>query len=141
VIPLLGDSVRTFKLSFPTMGKIRGFTPSVEVVGVSIDGLTAAVGAAEADRTILKTDALVFVLGPEEPGARKTFERLRVALRAEGLNGADTPLVIMASGAVDPATELGVQGVPIVTGRDAASATLKQVVSGMLKDVLRSLGD
>ncbi len=139
VISLLDDAVRMSKIRFPGI-QVRGMALRAEVDGVSIDGLRAKVGEAEADRTTLVSDGLIFVVGPGQSGARATFEHLRSGLRIRGLNGAKTPFVVLATGTVE-GTELAGTDVPIAAGPGACVVAMKTVIKEIVQEVVRGLGE
>jgi hypothetical protein len=141
VISRVHGAVRTFTVHLdPSIGTIRGFAPRVDVVGVSLDRLRSAMGSVDAaamEKTVLRADGLVFVVGPDAAGAKAELERLSEELRAVGTNGAKTPVAIIATTGFDAERELGAKDVPIATGRRAAFTALKATVKPILLDVLK----
>jgi hypothetical protein len=141
VIARMNGSVRMFTLHLdPSIGKIRGFAPRVDIVGVSLDGLRTGLGATKAvemEKTILTGDGLIFVVGPNEPDAKAVFDRISSELHVVGTNGAKTPVAIIATGPVDVKRVLGVKDIPVSTGLTANASALKTIVKPTLLELVK----
>jgi hypothetical protein len=143
VVRRLNESVRTFTLRMPAL-QVRGFALRIEVVGISLDGIRAAIPKAEAvemETTILQADAMIFVVGRGDSDAKSTFDRACAQLPCFGPGNTKSPIAIVTTDDVDARAVLGVGDVPIVSGPHAAIGALKALVKPMLLGLVKSLGD
>jgi hypothetical protein len=142
LIPL-GETVRSFTQHIRGI-QVRGFSLRVEILGASLDGLRAELGAAEADaleKTIVTSDAVIFVVGPEQTDPRTTFQRVRTELDALGSNGAKTPMAVIATGGIDVAAALATKDISVSTGPNAMVTALQAVIKVIVQQVTSGLGN
>ena len=143
VVSRLGDSVRTFTQQMPGL-QVRGFALRLEIVGASLAALRTAVAAsevAEMEKTIIKADALIFVIDANAPDANATFDRVRREFHVLASSGAQSPVAVIGAGTDDDKAAVGGTETPMYSGANAGVLALQAVTKQILAHVLSGLGN